>query len=347
MKTMHRVLVFGFVLCALLSPMAWAKFRKPMLGETITSVGQRFLSQLSDEQKKQALLTYAAAERTDWHFIPKPTRKGLQLKEMTAEQRQAAHDLFKSCLSEIGYDKAQKIISLEDFLRLLQKDGKGPIRDTERYYFTLFGQPEKASKWGISIEGHHMSFNFVIENEKVISFSPLALCTNPATVMNDVLPSIPKGLRILANEELIAFQLLESLTPEQKKIAIVANKAPAEVRTPGSPQPPQEAAVGIAYAALNAEQQATLQKLVATYLANLPEEVVAEQTQLLETEGWAKTTFAWMGASTPGIGHYYRVQGQSYVIELVNTQPDAAGNAANHVHCVWRNLRGDFAIPIK
>ena len=29
-----------------------------------------------------------------------------------------------------------------------------------------------------------------------------------------------------------------------------------------------------------------------------------------------------------------------------DTQPDAAGNPANHIHCVWRDMRGDFAIPI-
>jgi hypothetical protein len=28
-------------------------------------------------------------------------------------------------------------------------------------------------------------------------------------------------------------------------------------------------------------------------------------------------------------------------------QPDAAGNPANHVHCVWRDLQGDFHLPIQ
>jgi hypothetical protein len=31
----------------------------------------------------------------------------------------------------------------------------------------------------------------------------------------------------------------------------------------------------------------------------------------------------------------------------VNVQPDAAGNPANHIHALWRDLRGDFDLPLK
>jgi hypothetical protein len=50
------------------------------------------------------------------------------------------------------------------------------------------------------------------------------------------------------------------------------------------------------------------------------------------------------GAREPGIGHYYRVEGPTFVIELCNTQPDSGGNPANHVHTVYRSLKGDFAV---
>ena len=59
-----------------------------------------------------------------------------------------------------------------------------------------------------------------------------------------------------------------------------------------------------------------------------------------------KVYFAWAGATKPGIGHYYRIQGPTFLIEFVNTQPDAAGNPASHIHCVWRDPRGDFGIKI-
>ena len=56
--------------------------------------------------------------------------------------------------------------------------------------------------------------------------------------------------------------------------------------------------------------------------------------------------FAWAGANKPGIGHYYRVQGPTFLIEFINVQPDAEGNVANHIHAVWRDMAGDFAIPL-
>jgi hypothetical protein len=33
------------------------------------------------------------------------------------------------------------------------------------------------------------------------------------------------------------------------------------------------------------------------------------------------------------------------VIEFCNVQPDAEGNPANHIHCVWRDRTGDFDLP--
>jgi hypothetical protein len=36
------------------------------------------------------------------------------------------------------------------------------------------------------------------------------------------------------------------------------------------------------------------------------------------------------------------VQGPTFLIEFNNTQ-----NGANHIHSVWRNMLGDFGIPLK
>lgn len=67
----------------------------------------------------------------------------------------------------------------------------------------------------------------------------------------------------------------------------------------------------------------------------------------IEKAGFEKIQFAWAGATEPGIGHYYRVEGPTFQIEFCNTQADSAGNPANHIHTVWRDTAGDFAIPVK
>jgi hypothetical protein len=316
-------------------------------GEMITSA-EKWLETLNAEQKVKVMMKYDAPERLDWHFIPKPTRKGLQIKEMDEKQRKAAHALLQSALSQVGYSKATKIMSLEKVLKELEKAKVGGnIRDHERYYFTVFGEPSDTSKWGLSIEGHHTSMNFVVDKGKVVSSTPIMFGTNPAIMKEDVIEGIAKGTRILAAEEELAFDLLKSLSADQRKEAVIAEVALKEVRNDGKPQPPTEEAVGIAVSKLNDAQKKTLYSLIATYAANVPDDVAKERLTDIEKSGFDKVKFAWAGADKPGIGHYYRIQGATFLIEFVNTQPDAAGNPANHIHCLWRDTRGDFAIPIK
>jgi hypothetical protein len=312
----------------------------------MTEAAQGYLESLSDEQRAKSQLEYETPKRVEWHFIPKDERKGLQIKEMDETQRKAAHALLSAALSKVGYDKATKIMSLEHILDMLEPKERRNIRDTERYYFTVFGKPAADSRWGLSVEGHHLSLNFVVEKGEAVSSTPSFFGANPATVMNDVEGGLPKGTRVLADEEQLAFDLLASLDEKQRKTAVIADKAPAEIRAAGEVQPPTEAAAGIAVPELNDEQKQTFRRLVEAYARNMPEEVAQKRMTAIREAGVEKIHFAWAGADKPGVGHYYRVQGPTFLIEFVNTQPDAAGNVANHIHCVWRDLGGDFALPI-
>ena len=341
--------VVAVALLVALTAVAWGAFLRVTGtgGEMIVSA-EKWLETLAPEQKTKVLMSYDAPERLDWHFIPKATRKGLQIKEMTEPQKKAALALLQSALSQTGYTKATKIMSLEKVLAELEKSKVGGnIRDHERYYFTVFGKPGDDAKWGLSIEGHHTSMNWVIDKGRVVSSSPIMFGTNPATMKEEHLAGYAKGLRVLAPEEDLAFELLASLSAEQKKEAVIAEKALEEVRNAGKPQPPTDAAVGIAVSKLNDAQKKTLSALIDTYAKNVPDDVAKERLTDIEKSGYEKVKFAWAGADKPGIGHYYRIQGETFLIEFVNTQPDAAGNPANHIHCVWRDIRGDFAIPVK
>ena len=340
-------LVPVFVALGLLGGVAFGYWQLVSSGADITRAAQSYLSALSEEQRARSNLSYDIPERVDWDFRPRATREGLQVKEMSPAQRGAAHALLRAALSEIGYDKAVKIMDLENMLRELEKNKKGgPIRDPERYYFTIYGKPEQSGRWGLGVEGHHFSLNAVIEKGKVISSTPTAFASNPATVITEVAGAAKPGTRILAKEEQLAFDLVAALDAEQKKIAIIDAKAPAEVRGVSDPQPPQSAPVGIAAKALKPAQQQILMSLVSTYTNNLPNDVAREELDAIMKNGLENLYFAWAGPEKPGIGHYYRIQAPSCLIEFVNTQPDAAGNPANHIHCVWREPTGDFAIPI-
>ena len=334
------------------SSTAWSYYlRLASTGESMTEAAEKFLATLDEQHRAAAAFEYNDAKRVAWHFIPlegDKEREGLKVRQMSEAERKAAHALLKSALSEAGYDKATKIMALENLLAELQKGKVGPIRDAERYYFCVFGKPTSDGKWGLSVEGHHLSLNFVVEKGKVISSTPTVFAANPATVMADYpgTHAIKKGTRVLAKEETLAFELLQSLTPEQRKAAIIAEKAPSEVRAAGEPQPPTDAPAGIAADKLADAQRKTLVALLDAYCDNLPAEVSKARKSAIDKAGAEKVHFAWAGADKPGVGHYYRIQGPTFLIEFVNTQADSAGNPANHIHSLWRDMNGDFAVSI-
>ena len=73
------------------------------------------------------------------------------------------------------------------------------------------------------------------------------------------------------------------------------------------------------------------------YLSAMPETLAAKRLQQIENEDFEEIRFGWAGATELGKGHYYRIQGKSFLIEFDNTLNDA-----NHIHTVWRDFDGDF-----
>lgn len=307
-----------------------------------------FLASLSADEKAQAVRAYDDPARLDWHNIPKDQRKGLQYREMTPAQRELCHALLKSALSDVGYEKGTRIMSLESNLREGERGQQGtPFRDPERYFLTIFGTPGDQGNWGWSFEGHHFSLNFAVHDGQVISDSPSFWGANPATVHVFITGGPEVGTRTLANEEQLGFDLLHSLDAAQLKKAVIADKAPDDYRAAGQPQPPHTAPEGIAVADLTEAQQKTLWSLLVTYSGHLEDRLATTRLADIKDHDLNRVHFAWWGSQEPGVGHYYRIQGPTFVLELVNIQSDPAGNKANHIHSVWRSLEGDFGVAAK
>lgn len=303
---------------------------------------ESFLESLDEEKKDQATMPYGSNERVDWHFIPKQTRKGLVLSDMDAAQRTAALRLVRAALSEAGYDKTSKIMLLESVLHEMEGENRRFARDPQKYYVTIFGTPSASEPWGLSFEGHHLSLNFVCRDGELVDNTPLFFGANPATIQNEVSGPLGEGTRVLRDEEQLAFDLVNSLKEGQTDTAIIAEEAPSEIRFAGEAQVDVGEPEGIPFSDLTSEQQDLLKRLVQVYINSVPDDVAKRRREAIDSNGWDGVHFAWAGATEPGIGHYYRVRGKEFLIEFVNTQPDPAGNPANHIHCVWRDLTGDF-----
>jgi len=318
-------------------------------GPSLAAAATAWIDSLAAPQVAKARRPFADPQRADWHFVPKFDRKGLPLRDMTPAQQDLARGLLRTALSEAGSTKTQIIMQLEEILRLREGKRAKNVRDPERYFFTVFGDPSGREPWGLSVEGHHLSFNFTIRDGHLVDSTPQFLGASPATVKTD-LPGLPAaGTRVLRDEEALAFDLVQALDEQQRKQAVITAEPAAEIRAAGAPQPPGEPPVGIRHADLRPEQRAVLRRIVEVYCGTMVAEVAAERLRLIDEAagGWDAVMFAWSGATKPGLGHAYRVEGPTFSIEFCNVQPDADGNPANHIHCVWRDRTGDFDLPAR
>ena len=344
--------ILALVAVVLLATAGVAGFRLARAGESMTVAATAWLAGLEEVQRARAQADFEAAARTDWHFVPKPVRKGLSFAEMTAAQREQAHALLKAAVSEAGYGKAMAIMELDELLRRLEGTAAKNTRDSLRYFVTIFGVPGPEGSWGLSVEGHHLSLNFTVRDGVLVDSTPQFMGANPAEVKTTFPGLAAAGSRVLGAEESLAFELVTSLDAEQQKRAVIATQAPAEIRAAGAAQPPAGPPEGIPFSKLSADQQSLVRRLVETYCGSMPAEVAGERLALIERgspataglvhHGWDEIHFAWAGGLEPGKGHSYRLEGPSFVVEFVNVQPDAEGNPANHIHCVWRDKTGDF-----
>jgi uncharacterized protein DUF3500 len=146
-----------------------------------------------------------------------------------------------------------------------------------------------------------------------------------------------KGLRTLAGEDDLGFELIHALDDPQQKIAIVDPKAYRDILTAAT----RKAALkgqpsGLPAGKMNARQFDALRALVELYSYNLPDDLAEQRMEQINKAG-RNVYFAWAGGIKPGDPHYYRVQTPSFLIELDDTQDNA-----NHIHSVWRDYNGDF-----
>lgn len=319
-------LVIG--LCAVTS------IRSEIAANEMAAAARNFLAALTPEQRAAAVYEVKDPERLNWHFIPKNDRKGIQFKDLTPEQRHLAQALLASGLSQRGYAQALTIMSLEAILHEMEKSRTKPgaVRDPERYYLTLFGKPGAKDAWGWRVEGHHLSVNFTLADGGAAT-TPSFMGTNPAEVKDGP----RQGLRVLAEEEDLGRQLVKSLRPDQKPLAILAGPAPKDIVTAAERKVTPLEFVGLSAARMTKDQSALLRRLIEQYVRRVRAEIADQELAKIQKAGFEKITFAWAGSLEHGQGHYYRVQGPTFLLEYDNTQ-----NNANHVHAVWRDFSSDF-----
>ena len=296
------------------------------------STADNFLNALTDEERATATFKFGDDQRIDWHFIPKD-RKGLALNQISGEKKTLAYALLSSGLSARGFIQSTTIMTLEKILQDMEGPGRRFPRDPELYHVSIFGTPSTEGTWGWSFEGHHLSANFTIIEGRFVSATPHFMGTNPALVKEGP----RKGVQVLGLEENMARELIKSLKPNQRKKAIIGDKAPSEIFTAAEKFVSPLENKGIASTDLNWSQVEALLEIIETYLFHVRPELAEIELEKIEEAGIKNIKFAWMGSIRVADPHYYRIQGPTFLMEYDNIQ-----NGANHVHAVWRDFNNDF-----
>jgi hypothetical protein len=315
--------------------------------EEMARAASALWASLTPEQQAKASFALRDDERKNFHFFP-IARKGLPWKELTGAQQPLAYALLRSGLSADGFVKATTIMSLGQLLRDMEPNKPNPHRDSDAYAVTIFGTPGSKEPWGWRVEGFHLSVNFTIVDGAKVSASPSFFGTYP-----NVVKSGPrKGLLTLADEEGLALQLIRSLDPEQRRLAVFSERTPVEIKGPKEitgglltgnlPKVKPLEPAGLPAARLSPNQAELLRALVREYAHHHRPELAARDLGKIEAAGWDKVHFAWAGRFVKGEPHYYRVQGPTFLIEYDNTGLPDEKEPALHIHSVWRDFDGDF-----
>lgn len=286
--------------------------------DSSTEAARAFLGSLDETQREQATFEYEDAERLAWNFLPNVYR-GVLIGDLTGLQAAHLDVLLAEHLSALGRGKLAGVRDLEDVLFELESRPDAPAshRDRNRYWVAVFGTPGEGA-WGWRIQGHHLSYNFCVDADGAAS-TPFFLGANPR---------VADDLQLLEQEEALARALLEALEGERRTTALQEGAPPRDVlMVPGKDSAPPVA--GLARSAMTEQQQGHLDALRSRMAEHLDPG--------RRFDGSDDPRFLWIGSTTPGEPHYWRLQGEREVIEWCTPQ-----GQAGHVHLVWRDLERDL-----
>lgn len=286
----------------------------------IAQAATQFLESLDPAQREQAMYAFTNEERFRWHWTtPRNVpRNGLPLTEMSETQKAAALALLQVSLSNMGFEKALNIMSLQRDLG----------NDPELYYVTVFGAPDSGQPWGWRWEGHHLSRQFTIVGEQVV-MTPFFLGSWPTTT--------EAGLRAMEREEDAALELVNSLVSAGRESVIFQTNTLTKHVTQNAAQVAPLEPVGLLYAEMTEAQQQLVNEIIQTYVGTLPQPVAGPALARLNSAGLEQLRFGWAGSLEHRRPQYYRLQGQTFLLEFDNSR-----NGGTHIHSVWRDFERDF-----
>jgi Protein of unknown function (DUF3500) len=297
---------------------------------SLTTRAADFLASLDGAKRTAATAKWDSSQWRNWNYFGASgyVKPGLRLEQMSAQQKDAAWAIFADVLSPAGLEKARNVMLLQDVLTAAG-DGAGQ-RSRERFSVTVFGTPAAIGRWGLRLEGHHLSLSFAVRDGAIVSLTPAAFAAKPARVG----AGPHKGLETIRGEETLARRLMADLSPKLQAVARVQDSRLFNILSTAGSERDNAKKVGLPIAAMNPPQQDLLWQLIETYAVVPYSRPLAERQQARIRSGDASAVhLAWYGPNIAETAFGYRILGDAFVIELGSIDGEA-----QHLHPVYHDL---------
>ena len=303
----------------------------------ITDATQAFLAQLNPQEKSAATFHLEAPEWRQWCNIhPFLLRHGALLEELSEAQLNAALGILKAAMSPLGFETARNVMRLNSAIGSITKryEEYGELV----YWLSVMGEPSHTEPWGWQIDGHHLIVNCFVLGDQLVT-TPTFMGSEPVAVADGQ----HEGIRVFENEESNGLRLMQSLSSEQRRLAVLSDELPSEVFTTAFRDNFELAYEGVRYDDLTSAQQSLLVRIIETYIGR--ERSDHAQLHMEEVrQHLNQTHFAWMGDSHDESVFYYRIHSPVILIEFDHQRGVALADdtpTRNHIHTIVRTPNGN------
>ena len=306
-----------------------------------------FLATLSDEQKEAVSYDFDdETKTTSWSNFPVTfvQRAGLNLADLTEEQRTAALAVMESLLSDEAYATVTGIMGGDEYLA---ENSSSTEDSLGQYYIAFFGDPTATdSAFEVQFGGHHLGINATLDGDAdAITFAPTHLGVQPAVYTDEDGEEVQPFEGIYTD----AFAFFDSLTADQQA---TLTSGDVSMCAPGDTC---DFATGarLSGADLSDEQRDLLLQLIANWAGMSDEETTAAALAEID-KTLDDTVIAWSGATvydmTSGNGIDFSISGPNVYIAFQAQQGSAGADVDGvttsgwgHVHTIYRDPTNDYA----
>lgn len=303
----------------------------------VVKAANALMEKLDPGQRSAVAFPFASEEqRRNWSNLPTGIyrRKGLRMGDLNPDQKEAVLAVVKATMSPDGFQQVIDNMAGDEWLHRQGEPNNRIVFGADEYYFSLLGEPSSKSPWMWQFGGHHLAINATLVGDRV-TLAPSLTGGQPIDFEID-----GRKVRQMADEEDAAYRLIDSLTAEELKKAVVKRQYD-DLQFGPTVQVIEAGREGILAAELNEASRKLLVALIRERVRIL-NEVHARQTMEKLVAELPRTYFAWHGPTQAGQAASYRIQGPSLIIEY--TPQRLGGKPTDHIHAMYRDPGNDYGI---